>query len=185
MNWVQSLRHKHSLNVFKKRAKKVSFPHEFVDFNRAKRIGFIVNIGLFSAEDLVFFTKYITQLEEKGKEVVVVELNFKRRSDAMFKDSIRSIFINPEQINWLNFPSIQRLKEINDTNCDILLNLDTSEIMTSRFICGLSNARTRVGIHEPGYENFYELLLQMPLETKMSKILDTFETFTTMLEKEK
>lgn len=183
MNWIQSLRHGHSMKVFKGRAKKVSFPHAFVDFDTAKTIGFIVNISLLTAEDLIMFTKYITKLEEKGKQPVVVELNFKRKSEPMFTDTIKSIFINPEQINWLSFPSIKRLQEVNETRCDILLNLDTSERMTSRFICGLSNAKTRVGLHEEGYEGFYELMLQMPLETPLAKIMETFEMFTRMIDK--
>jgi hypothetical protein len=183
MNWLQSLRHRYSIRLFQQRAKKVSFPHAFVDLDVAETVGFIVNIGQFSADELVFFTKYITHLEDKGKKVVIVEISFKRKSEPMFRDSMHSIFINAEQINWLNFPSIKRQQEINASKCDILVNLDTSERMTSRFICGLSNARTRVGLHEYGYEQFYELMLQLPLETKLHKILDTFEMFTKMLEK--
>jgi hypothetical protein len=183
MNWIQSLKHGYSLKVFEQRARKISFPRAFVDFNKAKSFGFIVNISLFNAEDLVYFTKYITRLEQTGKEVMVVELNFKRKSLPMFKDSASSIFINPEQYNWLGLPSLQRVKEMNKANLDLLVDLDTSETMTSRFICGLSNARTRVGLHEDGHEHFYELLLQLPRTTPMSEMLNTFETFTKMIEK--
>lgn len=183
MNWIQSLKHGYSLKVFEQRAKKISFPHAFVDFDKAKSVGFIVNISLFNAEDLVYFTKYITRLEQSGKEVLVVEMNFKRKSVPMFKDSVRSIFINPEQYNWLALPSIKRVKVLNKAKLDLLVDLDTSEIMTSRFICGLSNARMRVGLHEEGYEHFYELLLQLPRTTSMNQILNTFETYTKMIEK--
>jgi hypothetical protein len=183
MNWLQSVKHGYSLKVFEQRAKKVSFPHDFVDFEKAKSVGFIVNMGLFNAGDLVYFTKYITSQENAGKRVLVVELNFKRKATPMFKDSTKSVFINPEQINWLDMPSIKRLQDINRAKLDLLVNLDTSESMTSRYICGLSNARMRVGLHEEGYEKFYELLLQMPRETKMKDLIEAFETFTKMLEK--
>lgn len=183
MNWLQSLRHRYSIRVFQQRARKVNFPHAFVDIERGNAIGFIVNIEQLSADDLVYFTKYITQLEDRGKKVVVVEISYRRKSEPMFRESNHSIFINTEQMNWLQFPSIKRLQELNATNLDILLNLDTSEKMTSRFVCGLSSARTRVGLHEAGYESFYELMLQLPLETRLHKILDTFEYYSKMLEK--
>jgi hypothetical protein len=183
MNWLQSLKHRYSERIFRQRAKKVSFPHAFVDLDRATSIGFIVNIEQFSAEDLVYFTKYITHLEDKGKKVVVVEITYRRKAEPMFHDSTLSVFINSEQMNWLQFPSIKRLQELNATHLDILVNLDTSEKMTSRFVCGLSSAKTRVGLYEQGYESYYELMLQLSMETKLHKILETFEFYSKMLEK--
>ena len=183
MNWLQSIRHRHSLNLFRSRAKKVSFPHKSVGFEAAKTLGFIINIGLISPEELVYFTKYITQLEDAGKKVVVVELNFDRKATPMFTKSIASIFVGASDINWLSFPSVDMLKEINRAKCDILFNLDNSERMTSRFICGLSNAKMRVGIYEEEYEEFYELMLQKEPEAKLASILASYETYTKMLNK--
>jgi hypothetical protein len=183
MNWLQSFRHRYSIRIFQQRARKVKFPHAFVDLDRATSIGFIVNMEQFNADDLVFFTKYITHLEDKGKKVVVVEITYRRKSEPMFRGSVHSIFINPEQMNWLRFPSIKRLQELNATQLDILLNLDSSEMMTSRFVCGLSSAKTRAGLYEPGHESYYELMLQLPMETKLQKVLETFEYYSKMLEK--
>jgi hypothetical protein len=183
MNWVQNIRQRHSLSKFRKRTQKVNFPHSFVDIERAQTIGFIVNAEQISADDLVMFTKYITQLEDKGKKVVVVEINHKRKSEPMFQRSMNTVFINPSQINWMMFPSVGKLEELNKFRCDILVNLDMAEQMTSRYVCGLSNAQTRVGLHEEGQEEFYELMLQLPADTKLSKLLETFETYSKMLEK--
>jgi hypothetical protein len=183
MNWIQSLRHRYSLSIFNVRAKRVNFPHAFVDLEKAQSLGFIVNIDQFSADDLVYFTKYITHLEDRGKSVAVVEITYHRKSPPMFRDSMTSLFFNPAQINWLDFPSVKRMQELNALKIEILVNLDTTERMTSRFICGLSSAQTRVGLHEAGYESFYELLLQIPAETRLPKILETFEFYSKMLEK--
>lgn len=183
MNWLQSIKHNHSLNVFRSRGKRVKFPHRFVDFEEAKKVGFIINIGLLSGEELVTFTKYITRLEENGKKVLVVELNLRRKSEPMFAGSSESIFINPSQLNWLDFPSVTMQQQINKFNCDILFNLDTSERMTSRFICGLSNASMRVGVHEEEYEGYYELMLQIGIDSRLKEVLKTFERYSKMLKK--
>jgi hypothetical protein len=183
MNWVQSIRHRVSLSTFEKRASKVRFQHSFVDFDTAKIIGFIVNIAEFNAEDLVFFTQYITKLEDRGKSVVVIEVNLERKAEPMFRDSVRSVFINSAQVNWLHMPSVPTMKAINGFHLDILVNLDRSELMTARYVCGLSNAKTRVGMHEQGYEDFYELMLQLTPETKINKVLEHFEFYAKMIEK--
>lgn len=183
MNWVQSIRHRVSLSTFEKRASKVRFPHTFVDFDVAKTIGFIVNIAEFNAEDLVNFTQYITKLEDRGKAVVVIEINLERKAEPMFRDTVRSVFINSAQVNWLFMPSVPTMKSINNFQLDILVNLDRSEPMTARYVCGLTNARTRVGLHEQGYEEYYELMLQLSPETKIQKVLEHFEFYAKMLEK--
>lgn len=183
MNWVQSIRHRVSLGTFEKRAAKVRFQHSFVDFEAAKTIGFIINIAEFTAEDLVYFTQYITKLEDRGKNVVVIEVNMDRKAEPMFRDSVRSVFINTAQVNWLQMPSVISMKAINGYRLDIVVNLDRSELMTGRYVCGLSSARTRVGLHEQGYEDFYELMLQLPTETKIQKVLEHFEFYAKMIEK--
>ena len=183
MNRLQSIKHDHSLKVFRKRARKVAFPHAFVDFSRAETLGYILNVGQINAEDLVFFVKHLQQLEGLGKKVVVVELNLQRDASPMFTTSIESIFVSSGQVNWLDFPSVSVLKAINAARIDILFNLDTSNRMTSRFISGLSNARMRVGRHESETEGFYELMVQFPAGSTLQEILDASETFTNKLEK--
>lgn len=183
MNWIQSVRHKYSLNLFHKRAKKGEFRHEFIDLDTAKKIGFVVNINMMAPKDLIALTDFLTKLEDSGKTVFVVEINFKRKSEPMFNETIRSIFINPDHINWLGFPSTEKLQEINKEKPEILMNLDTSEKMTSRFICGLSNADTRAGMYEEGYEEFYELMLDISKDTKLKDLLSHLETYLKMIEK--
>lgn len=183
MNWLQTLKYKLSLMRFRKQAHKVKFAHAFVDLEDARSVGFVINIDQFSADDLVFFTKYFTHLEDRGKAIAIAEITYSRKSMPMFRDSVRSVFLNPAQMNWLQFPSVKRLQELNGMNLDILVNLDTTERLTARFICGLSNAKTRVGLHEEGFEDYYELMLQLPPETKLHKILDTFEHYSKMLQK--
>ena len=183
MNWVESIRHRHSLRVFHSRARKVTFPHAFLDMDKATRIAYIINMGQLEAKDLVVLTEYITKLEDHGKKVLVVELNPKRKSEPMFIDTVGSIFLNSSHISLLGFPSSQKMAEINQWKPDIILNLDTTEALTARFICGLSNAVTRVGRYEEGYEEYYELMLDLAPETGLRTMLVQMETYLKMIEK--
>jgi hypothetical protein len=183
MNWLEKIKQKYSLRVYGKRSRKVAFRHDFVDFDHATKIGFILNMNQFNSKDLIVLTDYITKLEDHGKSVVVIELNFQRRTEPMFNETIRSIFLNRENINWLEFPSLVKMKEINEAGIEIVLNLDTSERMTSRYICGLINAKTRVGMAREGEEEFYELMVELPEDVKLKPMIQQFETYLKMLEK--
>ena len=183
MKWLKDYKQKFSLRVFRKRAKNVKFPHKGVDLERAKKIGIIVNMNMMTSKDLIILTDFITRLEDTGKQLILIELNFKRKTEPMFNETNQTIFINPTQISWLGFPSREALQEINKNKIDILLNLDISDLMTSRFICGLSNASTRAGFFEEGYEEFYEFMLDIPKETKLKELLTSFETYLKMIEK--
>lgn len=183
MNWLQTKKFAYSLKVFKNRARRVKFPHQFVDFKNAKKIGLIVNLPTMTGEEIIAFTRYTDQLEAQGKKVLIVELNLLRKSEPMFTGGNPTIFINPSHLNWLDFPSIPMLREINKFECDILFNLDTSSKMSSRFICGLSNAKMRVGVHTEESEGYYELMLQMKEDAPLQEVLQTFERYSKMLEK--
>jgi|GEM_PF-1289107 len=183
MNWLQTKKLAYSLKVFKTRARKVKFPHQFVDFKNAKRIGLLVNLPKMSGDEIISFSRYLDALEADGKQVLVVELNFLRKSEPMFAGNTPTIFINPSHLNWLDFPSVPMLREINKFKCDIFFNLDTSPRMSSRFICGLSNAKMRVGVHSEDSEGYYELMLQMKEEAPLQEVLQTFERYSKMLEK--
>jgi hypothetical protein len=101
----------------------------------------------------------------------------------MFIETIKSIFLNPSQISWLGIPSLSKMKEINLTRCDIMVNLDPGENLTSKFICGLSNAKMRAGISRPGLEMFYEFLLEIPEDTRLKSLLSQFEHYFKEFEK--
>ena len=183
MNFFQKLKQRYSINVFRKRTRRVVFSHDFVDLEKAKTIGFIIHMNQYNSKDLIVLTDYITKLEDHGKQVVLIEINLRRKSEPMFIDTIKSIFINPTHISWTGIPSLSKMQEINYSRPDILINLDTSDNLTSKFICGLSNAKTRAGIAKQGMEMFYELILQLPEDTKLKTLLQQFEHFLKEIEK--
>lgn len=183
VNIYRDFKHKYSLKQFERQVTKVKFQHEFIDFEKANSIGFIINLKQSTPKDLVDLTEYITKLEDTGKKIYLIEINISNKAEPVYNDTQHSIFIGPGDINWLGLPSRDILKKINRLKCDILLNLDTSEEMTSRYVCGFSNAYTRVGIYKEGMENFYELMIEANPVTKLKSMLQHFEFFLKMIEK--
>ena len=184
MNWFQSILHRQSLVLFRSRAKKEAYPHQFLDFERAKTMAYIVNTSLIKPKELVHFTQYITELEHQSKKnVLVIELNLRKKASPMFNKGEKSILVEKNDLNYWKIPTDGCMKRINDRKVDILFNLDPSDNMTSHFICGLSNAKMRVGTHRDGMENYYDLLVQIEQDALIRNALKTYEEYTKMIEK--
>lgn len=184
IKWIREKKRAFSLQRFSKKAEKVRFAHAFVDLKSAKRIGFILNTTNSSAKDLIMLTDYIAKLEtQHSKEVFVVELNYRRKSEPVFKETHRSLFVNPRHVNWLGFPSMEVLKDLNSVPTDILIDLDQGESLTSKFISGLSNARMRAGLHQEGFEPFYDLMLSAEGAPSLKVFLNQLEVYLNMLKK--
>lgn len=183
MKWLENWRRNRGAKVFRQRSAKVQFPHAFKDLDLAKRIGFIVNLEELSPEDLAYLVHYLAEMQRMGKEVLVVELNFQRKAMPVFNGKVDSIFIGNAHKNLFGLPSIKKMQELNKSKLDILVNLDRSEWNTGTYICGLSNASMRVGLHKPDLEDYFELMLQLPAETKIQKVLAHFEHYSNMLQK--
>lgn len=159
------------------------FSRDFVSINKAKSIGIIVNANQCSVEDLKELRGYIEDMKSKGKYVVVFELNYMKKSVPNFQHSVTSVFISPEKYNWFGCPKSAIESQIIQHNLDILLNCDTSGSVTSHYVCGMANAKTRTGPHIEGMESCYELMVEAPKEARIKKIILNFEHFLKMVEK--
>ena len=133
--------------------------HDFISLPSAKSIGLLINVNQCNTEDLKDIHQYIDAFKSKGLTVVLFEINFIKKSLPAFKTSAHSVFINPEKLNWLDVPTSAAQSQIFQHKIDILINFDTSDKLTSHFICALANAKTRTGIYREGMEAFYELMV--------------------------
>lgn len=156
--------------------------HDFISLNNAKSIGLVINANQCNPEDLKDIHHYIDSFKTKGVTVTIFEINFTKKSTASFKTSAHSVFINPETMNWLGFPTSSVQNQIAQYKVDILINLDVSDNITSHFVCGLANAKTRTGIYREGMEVFYELMVSFK-ENRFRKMIPNFEHYLKMLQK--
>ena len=169
-----------------KNLEKNPIKREFIDIDKAKEIGMIVNMNICSAEDVKLLRKYISQLKKESKKIFLIELNFLKKSAPEFTSSVDAVFINPSKLNWFDYPVASVEGKIKQRNLDILMNFDASDRITSKYLCSLANAKTRTGTHTAGYENCYELMIDLPPNLNGDRIpamIKQYDYFLKMLEK--
>lgn len=182
MEWLNKMKDRLS----KKRIQDLdqfAYKRDFVDLEVAKTVGMIVNVTESNAEDLDLIRTYADALRKRNKKVLLIELNFDKKSTPKYPNSL---FINPAKLNWYEYPVPSMEKKIQQYDLDILMNFDSSERMTSKYICSVANARTRTGIHIEGLESCYELMIEQTLEDNeegVSNMIKQFDYFLNMIEK--
>lgn len=153
-----------------------------MSLNKAKSVALLINVNQCNTEDLKDVHRYADDFKAKGINVVLFELNCNKKYTLLLALQAHSVFINPDKIDWYDCPTGQAQSQIAQHKVDILINFDTSEHLTSHFVCGLANAKTRTGVYHEGMESFYEVIVNFK-ENRFKKMTPNFEHFLRMLDK--
>jgi len=183
MSWFEHQKEKLARYIYQQRARKIRPKHDFVALQQAKKIGILIHVNYFNLRQTKQIADYITHLENQGKQVFIIELNTKKNADSVFSDIKLSVFLNRKFFNWLKIPNQFALSKINKHHLDILIDLDPSDEIYSRFLMGMSNASMRVGLHRNGAEQYYDFMIAAGLDTPADILLGQIEDFLKMIQK--
>jgi len=184
MKWIDQIRAKLS----RKRYMQIEpvngkYERDFLNLSGAVKVGLIVNLTKISEVNLAQIRHFLDMLLTQKKELLVIELNFQKKSEPVLQGSYNHIFINPLDLDWLRFPSEEIIDQLQALSMDVLLNLDQSDQITSKYLCSVMNARTRVGIHEEGFEDCYEVMIAHQPVDQVEYLIQTFEGYLSMTRK--
>jgi hypothetical protein len=183
MSWFERQKANLARYFYHRRSRKSRPKHDFVSLGKAQKIGILIHVNVFNLRLTKQIAEYVTHLEKNGKQVYIIELNTKKNADPVFSDIKLSIFLNIKYFNWLGIPDHFGLAKINKHHLDILIDLDTSDSLFSRFVTGLSNARMRVGIHREGTEPYYDMMIAVKPDTPSDTMLSQIENYLNMIHK--
>lgn len=184
MSLLDRYKQQASLKKIQQLASEKPYKHDFVDIEKAKSVGIIVNMTTSSKDEHNQLLAYIKNLLKVGKNVQVIEINFDKKADPFFNTEVPSIFINGTKLSWLlDYPNSSIEAQIRRHDFDILLNFDTSDRMTSKYVCGMAKVKTRAGIHVEGLESCYELMVNSAPNKKVPEMIREYEHFLQMIEK--
>ncbi|TAE55627.1 MAG: hypothetical protein EAZ89_05505 [Bacteroidetes bacterium] len=184
MDWLNDIKQNFSKRRIKNLDKSKEYRRDFIDIESAKRIGLIVNTTEISDEDYQLVLTYAEALKKRKKEVVIVELNFQKKSEPRVTGFQTIIFVNPVNLNWLDYPTPEVENKLLEQELDILMDFDSSLRMTSKYLCSIARAKTRTGVHREGMESCYELMItrQQEEENNMKGIIREFDYFLNMID---
>jgi len=160
------------------------YKRDFLNLDDAKRVGLIINMTKITPENHQQVLNFIKNLQQRKKEIYLIELNFQRKITPTLEGPYEHLFICSQDLDWLRFPQENIARQLHAYTLDVLLNLDQSNQVTSKYICGIMNAKTRIGIHEEGFEDCYEVMIDHQPVDQLQLLIDTFEGYLNMTKKQ-
>ncbi|MEM7369316.1 MAG: hypothetical protein AAF587_12005 [Bacteroidota bacterium] len=182
MEWLNDLKEKFSRRRIRSLDRTKEYSRDFVDLESARKIGLIVNVSQIDPEDLDLVQTYIKALKKRNKKLLVIEVNFLKKSIPILSHITDGVFLNPSKLNWLDYPTPGIENEIRKHELDILMDFDSSNRMTSKYLCSMARAKTRTGVHREGFESCYELMINREDVPTMKAMIKEFDYFLNMID---
>jgi hypothetical protein len=182
MEWLNDIKDKFSQRRIRNLDRNKDFSRDFVDLDSAKKVGVLVNMSHCTEEDLTLLRNYFDALKKRGKELLVIELNFDKKSESTLSPKEKTIFLNPAKLNWLDYPTPSLENEIRKQELDILMDFDDTPRKASKYVCSIAHARTRVGVYREGFESCYELMISREEGEGMKSMIKEFDYFLNMID---
>ena len=184
MNFLDKIR----ANLSKKKYRHIrtlngAYHRDFLTLDAAQKVGLIFNLTRIPDKDFDQIRAFIHRLEAQNKKLSVIELNFTKKSLPLLSGEYHHIFINPENLDWLRYPQEGVVKQVGDLDLDVILNLDSSIQITSKYICRIVKARSRIGVHEAGFEDCYELMIDPQQVSDLEQLIEMFGGYLSMVRK--
>ena len=184
MNFLNKIR----VNLSKKKYRHIQplngeYRRDFLTLEAAQKVGLIFNLTRIPDRDFDQIREFIQQLEAQKKKLSIIELNFTKKSLPLLSGDYTHIFINPDSLDWLRYPQAETVDQVQQLSLDVVLNLDSSDQITSKYICRIIKARTRIGVHEAGFEDCYELMVDPQQVSELKQLIDMFDGYLSMVRK--
>ncbi|MEM9717882.1 MAG: hypothetical protein AAGA10_01455 [Bacteroidota bacterium] len=159
------------------------YRRDFLTLDAAQQVGLIFNLTRLPDRDFDQIRTFIKHLEDKGKKLVIIELNFLKKSLPLLEGEYSHIFVGLEQLDWLRYPQEEVIDFVQQLNLDVMLNFDQSNQITSKYLCRIVNAKTRIGVHEAGFEDCYELMVEPQSVDELKHLIEMFDGYLSMVRK--
>lgn len=183
MEWLSDLKEKFSRRRIRSLDRTKEFSRDFVDIDSARFIGVIVNVDALGPNDEKIIKDYLAVLKKRKKKTLIIELSFNKKAEPTWQSAgDEFVFINPTKLNWLDYPTPAIESQIRQYELDILIDLDMTPRMTSKYVCSMAKARTRTGLHQEGLESCYELMINKSGDKDLKSLLKTFDYFLNMID---
>ncbi|MDX2284825.1 MAG: hypothetical protein NW241_11720 [Bacteroidia bacterium] len=182
MEWINDIKERISRRLMRNTDRNRDYVRDFIDLESAKQVGLIINSTEMTDDEAQIFVQYAEGLKKRGKQLLIIELNFVKKSAPRFTGLGELLFVEPAGLKWSDYPGPQVEAQVKKYELDILMDFDHSPRITSRYLCSLARARTRTGVHREGFESCYELMINRDSYDGLKAMIREFDYFLNMID---
>lgn len=151
----------------------------FYNLNRADSVGLIFDA---SHQDSYMTTrKFVEILRNKGKTVRAIGYVTNKKALEYFDEHRDISFFWVNDCSLFCKPKNKDVVDFTQKNFDIFIDLTKAEMVQTRFIVGISEAKLKIG-RDLFYKNIYDFILRIPDEKKLSYYIEQVVHYLTQID---
>lgn len=97
---------------------------------------------------------------ENVKQIEVIGYSKEKETPTYVNFSVVNV-LNNQEINWLGIPSEKFAGAILDTTFDLMVDFTMEDVVPTRYLLALVNAKTKVGSPQKGRDEYFDLLVDV------------------------
>jgi hypothetical protein len=150
----------------------------FINFDKAKSIGVIFNASRHEVNNIA--KNFIISLHKKDINVYALGYIKNQESIDYPNDDFIRYFSIPND-NWYIRPNIRDVNEFYGRPLDMLIDLNSDDILPLKYVVGLSNAKFKIGPGTSSYNLFYDFILNVEKNAKLPFYIDQVNHYMSVM----
>lgn len=174
---IKDTLYKQQLN---KQLKQNSVDRKPTSFQRAKSIGFLLELKAEDRTDLDQILRYSRELNKLHKNVQLLAYTNTKTVPQGFDFDI----FCQKDLNFKGIPKNDKVSRFIKEPFDILISFHTGSIQPLEYISGMSKAHCRIGYLRPDVDDFYDLILS-PKNQTMEAYIGQIKNYLKIINKKR
>jgi hypothetical protein len=165
--------------LIRKQQKKTRHKSNGVSYQNAVRIAVLSESQTIDTSQYII--DFISDLRKDSKEISTLEYlnNSIKLSVKSWKQT--QFYLHKKNLNFLNLPKKEPLKEFLEKDFDIIINLCISNNVYLHYISAITNAKLKIGPYNPEFESCYDFMININEETDVNSFVSSVDTYLKMI----
>lgn len=156
---------------------------KFNSFDKARSIGILYKVG--EEKDQIEFSAFVLRLQNEKKEVKSMGLVKYKDIPHYCYPKLYYDYITTRNINLIRKPTGEKVTDFINKDFDILINFDTEDDISLKYIAGFSKAKCKVGIFNESHQAIYDLMINIEKGCPFNELAEHYLTYINMFSQSK
>lgn len=154
----------------------------YSSINKVKKIGIVWDAS--HVTDFACLSKFCQKMNERNIDVRILGYYQGKNLPDQYTAIRYLTCIRREELNFFYHPASSESESFISSRFDILLDINTNNLLPLKYISALSNAALKVGLFEPGNDGLFDLMIELNKPVDVSNYLDQAVHYLEMIHSE-
>jgi hypothetical protein len=165
--------------LIRKQQKKIRHNSNGVSYKNAVRIAILSESQTIDTSQYII--DFISDIRKDSKEITTLEYlnNSIKLSVKSWKQT--QFYLHKKNLNFLNLPKKEPLKEYLEKEFDIIINLCITNNVYLHYMSAITNSKLKIGPYDPEFESCYDFMIHIDNDTDINSFVCSVDTYLRMI----